>query len=100
MRHTSLSGISGDGLMFFTNYTSRKARHLEHNRHAAMVFHWKPLERQVRFEGSDVPRPDFWGGYRLVPDRAEFWTGMPNRFHDRVEYRRSGKGWKWSRLQP
>ena len=45
-------GMSGGGLRFFTNYTSRKARHLEANGRAAMVFHWLALERQVRVEGT------------------------------------------------
>ncbi len=153
LRMVLYKGIIDGGLAFFTNYASRKARQLEDNPNAAMTFHWEPLERQVRFEGSvskltggqsdayfatrsrasrigawasqqsrpyrerdeilarygeiearfkdgDVPRPDFWGGYKLVPDRIEFWTGMPHRFHDRVEYSRRDDGWDWTRLQP
>jgi len=57
-------------------------------------------EIDTRFKDTEIPRPDFWGGYKLVPERAEFWTGMPHRFHDRVEFRRSDGGWEWCRLQP
>ncbi len=47
-----------------------------------------------------IPRPDHWGGYRLVPDRVEFWQGRPNRMHDRIEFSRVGDGWKVQRLAP
>jgi len=47
-----------------------------------------------------VPMPDFWGGYRLVPDLAEFWQGRLNRLHDRLRYRRDGTHWLVERLSP
>ncbi len=47
-----------------------------------------------------VPVPEFWGGYRLVPDEVEFWQGRPNRLHDRVRYLRSGDTWTIERLSP
>lgn len=52
--------------------------------------------------GADgpVPLPDFWGGYRVVPDTVEFWQGQPGRMHDRLLYSRSGDGWSLARLQP
>lgn len=59
-----------------------------------------------RFEGVEVPRPDYWGGYRIVPTRIEFWKGRSNRMHDRIEFVRevsldgSFGSWRTSRLQP
>jgi len=53
-----------------------------------------------RHRGEDVPRPPWWGGYRLVPTEWEFWAGRENRVHDRVLYRRAGKGWERQRLSP
>jgi pyridoxamine 5'-phosphate oxidase len=51
-------------------------------------------------EGTEVPMPDFWGGYRLAPDSVEFWQGRPNRLHDRLRYRRDGGCWVIERLAP
>ena len=60
-------------------------------------------EQQIRerFEGGDVPRPDFWGGFRLVPDAVEFWQGRINRLHDRLRYDLQVDGsWQVVRLSP
>jgi pyridoxamine 5'-phosphate oxidase len=62
------------------------------------------LERQMReleaqFTG-DVPRPPHWGGYRVVPNRFEFWQSRPNRLHDRLVYRRERDLWLIERLAP
>jgi pyridoxamine 5'-phosphate oxidase len=141
------------GLSFYTNYESRKGRELGANPHAALLFHWHPLGRQVRLEGlverlpkdeSDTyfdtrplggrlaatasrqsapidsraaleerfqtletryadggpRRPLHWGGYRLMPERCEFWQHRENRLHDRFLYTAIGGGWQIQRLQP
>jgi pyridoxamine 5'-phosphate oxidase len=51
-------------------------------------------------EGTAVPMPDFWGGYRLVPDSVEFWQGRASRLHDRLRYRRERGHWLVERLSP
>jgi len=57
-------------------------------------------EVRERFPEGEVPLPPFWGGYRLVPERVEFWQGRENRLHDRVEYRTTEVGWEVGRLFP
>ncbi len=147
-----LKGCDERGLVFYTNYGSRKGRELAANPHAALQFHWVELERVARIEGvvektsaeesdayyatrpldsrigawaspqSEViasravlvanaarfgaqfllqpPRPPHWGGYRLVPDRFEFWQGRRSRLHDRLCYTRAGADWQRTRLAP
>ena len=56
-------------------------------------------ELEERF-GEEIPAPDFWGGFRLVPDTVEFWQGRPDRLHDRLQFRRDGDDWVLERLSP
>jgi pyridoxamine 5'-phosphate oxidase len=142
------------GVVFYTNYGSRKSRELEAHPQAAVLFHFHILQRQIRitgtverasaaesdayfrtrardsqlgawaskqsevlpdrdtferrfaevkkrFEGQEVPRPDFWGGYRLGPASFEFWQGRAYRLHDRFVYRPKPQGgWGKARLYP
>ncbi|SET42622.1 Pyridoxamine 5'-phosphate oxidase [Marinobacter segnicrescens] len=153
LRTVLLKYFDQDGFVFYTNYGSRKARELEENPNAALLFPWIGLNRQVIVQGSvtrvsqteslryfasrprgsqlgawvseqskvirsrglleqkvaeikrkfgdgEIPLPSFWGGYRVVPHRIEFWQGRPSRLHDRFEYLRSDNGWTIQRLQP
>ncbi|MGR6798332.1 pyridoxamine 5'-phosphate oxidase [Sphaerotilus sulfidivorans] len=141
------------GLVWYTNYDSRKGRELAAHPWAALQFHWVEMERVVRIEGrvervaeaeSDAyyasrpldsrlgawaspqsqpitsravlvsnaakaaaqhglnpPRPPHWGGFRLDPDRWEFWQGRKSRLHDRLVYQREPDGrWQRQRLAP
>ena len=133
-----IKGFNADGIVWFTNYDSRKGQELAGNPFAALQFHWVELERVVRIEGSvekvsaeesdayfqsrpldsrigawaspqstvisgrgvlvanaakygaqfllQPPRPPHWGGFRLRPERWEFWQGRRSRLHDRLRY--------------
>lgn len=153
VRTVLLKAFDHRGFVFYTNYGSRKAREIEENPKAAMLFHWLELDRQVKIHGSvgrvstlesltyfrsrphgsqlgawcseqsrpiasrtlleqafesmkrkfrdgDIPLPDHWGGYRVIPERIEFWQGRKNRLHDRFEYRKEGDEWEIRRLAP
>jgi pyridoxamine 5'-phosphate oxidase len=78
---------------------------------SAFIENRETLDKQFedaleKFKDSEVPRPDYWGGYRIVPTRIEFWKGRSNRMHDRIEYLRTLKNdgtftsWEIQRLQP
>jgi pyridoxamine 5'-phosphate oxidase len=147
-----IKGLDERGIVWYTNYNSRKGQALAGNPHAALQFHWVELERVVRIEGrvekvsaqeSDAyyasrpldsrigawaspqsqvipgratlvanaakygalyllnpPRPPHWGGYRLLPERWEFWQGRKSRLHDRLRYRLEGQNWLRERLAP
>ncbi len=64
------------------------------------VFEARFEEVEARFEGADVPRPPHWGGYRLVPDRIEYWNDRPHRLHERRLFTRSIDGWTEGLLYP
>lgn len=53
-----------------------------------------------KFANKEVPLPDFWGGYRIVPQKIEFWQGRESRLHDRILYTKCEEGWEISRLAP
>lgn len=149
-----IKGCDDQGIVWYTNYASRKGQELAGNPYAALQFHWVELERVVRIEGlvekvsdaqSDAyyksrpldsrigawaspqsqvisgrsvlvanaarygtqfllqpPRPSHWGGYRLKPDRWEFWQGRPSRLHDRLRYTANTgeQPWLRERLAP
>lgn len=153
-RMVLLKQVDEQGFVFYTNYRSRKAVELDGNPHAALVFYWLQLDRQVRVEGRvtrvsatesdeyfrtrpresqlgalaspqseiiegravleqnfreleeryagrEVERPEHWGGYRLQPERIEFWQNRVGRLHDRIEYERNANGsWTVRRLAP
>ncbi len=147
-----IKGFDERGIVWYTNYESRKGHELSENPFAALQFHWVELERVVRIEGrvekvsaeeSDIyfnsrpldsrigawaspqsqpisgrtwlvaeaakygakfllnpPRPPHWGGYRLIPDRWEFWQGRKSRLHDRLSYAIEDNAWVRTRLAP
>lgn len=57
-------------------------------------------EAKEKFDGKEIPLPPFWGGFRLIPNKIEFWQGRQNRLHDRIRYRLEIKKWIIERLSP
>jgi len=56
---------------------------------------------EARYPGDDIPRPPHWSGYRIIPQRFEFWQNMPFRLHDRTVYARAPDGgWTIGKLYP
>ena len=57
-------------------------------------------ETEKKYAGGEIPLPPFWGGFRLIPERVEFWQGRAFRLHDRLVYIRDGNSWRIERLSP
>ncbi len=64
------------------------------------VLEERVLALETEYEGREIPRPPFWGGYRIEPEAIEFWQGRESRLHDRLVYRREDGAWRIERLQP
>jgi pyridoxamine 5'-phosphate oxidase len=77
-------------------WASRQSAPLKDRRELLERYH----EVEVRFGEGPVPRPPYWGGFRLRAEAIEFWHGFENRLHDRLLYRREGKAWSCTRLSP
>ena len=77
-------------------WTSPQSRVIDSR--ALLLNQWAKMKE--KFARGEVPLPDFWGGYRIVPTLFEFWQGQPSRLHDRFEYRTNGAEWQMTRLAP
>ena len=77
-------------------WASQQSSELENRDELARRF----AEARSRFKDGEVPCPEFWGGFRVVPTLFEFWQGRPNRLHDRICYARENGEWKIKRLYP
>jgi pyridoxamine 5'-phosphate oxidase len=77
-------------------WTSAQSKPLESRAELEKIY----SEIVKKFEGKVVPRPDYWGGYRVVPDYFEFWQGRPNRLHDRISFSLQSSKWILQRLFP
>lgn len=77
-------------------WTSQQSKEISGREHLEELFNKYSSE----FEGKEIPLPNFWGGFRLIPDYFEFWQGRENRLHDRIRYQLKEKKWALSRIAP
>lgn len=77
-------------------WASKQSRPMEH----PAALQQAVEERLAEFDGEEVPRPDFWSGWRLIPDSIEFWQQGEFRLHERDLFMRKGQGWEMTRLYP
>lgn len=84
----------------FTNRVGAWASNQSEKIESRMTIMAKAAKLLVKYASGNVPRPPHWGGFRLVPDRFEFWQGRESRLHDRICYERSGNDWGIVRLSP
>ena len=153
-RTVLMKALDDTGVVFYTNYKSRKAQQIDANPYVSVLFPWYALERQVaitgriekvtkmeslayftsrpfgsqlgawvshqsqviksrsilemklqemkaKFMDGKVPLPDFWGGYRIIPETFEFWQGRQSRLHDRIMYQKlDNEDWSTFRMAP
>ncbi len=84
----------------FTSRVGAWASHQSEKIDSRMIIMTRAAKLLVKYAGGTVPRPPHWGGFRIVPDRIEFWQGRESRLHDRICYERSGEDWEIFRLSP
>ena len=77
-------------------WASRQSRPLE----GRFALEKAVAEYTLNFGIGEIPRPEFWSGFRVLPRRIEFWRDMPFRLHDRQVFHREGKGWRVEALYP
>jgi len=77
-------------------WASRQSEPLE----SPTALHERVARYEQEFNGKDVPRPGYWSGFRVRPEKIEFWKGKPNRLHERHLYTRDGDGWRIETLYP
>jgi len=75
------------------------------SRQSSVIENYAALESEyykieAKYENQEIPCPDYWGGYRVIPTQFEFWQGRPNRLHDRLRYSKTNTVWKIERLSP